>query len=81
MLGAFYDEDYAGDGLKVAEVIKRGPLDTKKASVKPGDVILAVDGKTIAAGQDYFPLMEGLAGRRVRLTVRVLIQARQNPLR
>lgn len=70
VLGAFYDEDYAGDGLKVAEVIKRGPLDTKKASVKPGDVILAVDGKTIAAGQDYFPLMEGLAGRRVRLTVR-----------
>lgn len=69
-LGAFFDPDYDGDGLKVLEVIKRGPLSLKSASVKPGDVILAVNGKEIKAGQDYFPLLDGTAGRRTRLTVK-----------
>lgn len=68
-LGAFYDPEYTGDGLKVAEVIKRGPLDPKKVGVKAGDIILAIDGQTIEAGKDYFPLLEGKAGKKVRLTV------------
>lgn len=69
-LGAFYDENYAGDGLKVVEVIKRGPLDAKSANIKPGDIILAINGKEIKAGQDYFPLLDGKAGKRTRLTVK-----------
>ena len=69
-LGAFYDETYTGDGLKIAEVIKRGPLDAKSADIKPGDIILAINGKEIKAGQDYFPLLDGKAGKRTRLTVK-----------
>ena len=69
-LGAFYDAAYKGDGLKVSEVINRGPLATKSASVKPGDIILAIDGKEIKAGEDYFPLLDNKAGKRVRLTVK-----------
>lgn len=69
-LGAFFDPAYTGDGLKVSEVINRGPLSTKKAGVKPGDIILAIDGKEIKAGADYFPLLNGRAGKRTRLTVK-----------
>lgn len=69
-LGAFYDPAYKGDGLKVTEVINRGPLSTKNASVKPGDIILAIDGNEIKAGEDYFPLLEAKAGKRTRLTVK-----------
>ena len=69
-LGAFYDANFDGDGLRVTEVLKRGPLDSKNASVKPGDIILAVNGKEIKAGEDYFPLLDGLAGKRTRLTVK-----------
>ncbi|MDE7111140.1 MAG: PDZ domain-containing protein [Muribaculaceae bacterium] len=70
VLGAFYDEAYAGDGLKILEVIKRGPLDVKNADICPGDIILAIEGKEIKAGQDYFPLLDGRAGKRTRLTVK-----------
>lgn len=69
-LGAFYDPDHKGDGLKIAEVVNRGPLSTKTASVKPGDIILAIDGNEIKAGEDYFPLLEAKAYKRVRLTVK-----------
>lgn len=69
-LGAFFDPTFDGDGLKISEVIKRGPLDKKSTSIKPGDIILAINGNEIKAGEDYFPLLDGLAGKRTRLTVK-----------
>lgn len=68
-LGAYFDPAYDGDGLKVSEVLRRGPLDTKAANVKPGDIIKAIDGQPISAGTDYYPLLEGKSGKKVRLTV------------
>ncbi|MCM1369522.1 MAG: S41 family peptidase [Candidatus Amulumruptor caecigallinarius] len=68
-LAAFFDNDYKGDGLKVSEVIGGSPLSSKKADVKPGDIITAIDGKAIKAGQDYFPLFAGKAGRNTILTI------------
>lgn len=69
VLGAFFDESYDGDGLLVKEVLKRGPLDSKSAGVAAGDRIMAIDGDSIKAGKDYFPLLEGKAGKKVRLTI------------
>lgn len=68
-LGVFYDESYTGDGLKIKEIIAQSPLTKKKTDVVPGCIIEKVDGVTIAAGADYFPLFEGKAGRKVVLTV------------
>lgn len=68
-LGSFFDLNYNGNGLKIAEILRRGPLDTKKADVKPGDIIMAIDGQPIQAGTDYFPLLEGKADKKVRLTI------------
>lgn len=69
-LGAFYDQNYDGDGLKVSEVINRGPLSDKKANVQVGDIIMAIDGEQILANADYYPLLEGKSGKPVRLTVK-----------
>lgn len=69
-LGAYFDPEYTGEGLRVTEVIARGPLSSKKADVKPGDIITSIDGQTIAAGADYNPLLEGKNGKRVRLGVK-----------
>lgn len=68
-LGAFYDESYDGDGLKVEEVIARGPLSTKSAGIKSGDIILSIDGEKITTGKDYYPMLEGKSGRKVKLEV------------
>lgn len=69
-LGAYFDETYDGDGLKVEEVIARGPLSTKSASVKPGEIILAIDGEYIAPLQDINPMLDGKSGKKVRLSVK-----------
>lgn len=69
-LGAFFDQDFDGDGLKVTEVVGGSPLGSKKAGVKAGDVIMAIDGEKILAGKDYYPLLEGKAGRNTRLEIR-----------
>jgi tricorn protease len=42
-LGLLFDERYAGPGLKVAEVIKRGPADKRGIALKPGDIIRTID--------------------------------------
>ncbi len=69
-LGAFFDADYDGDGLRITEVIARSPLALKSDKVKPGDIITSIDGKPFEAGKDYFPLLAGKAGKRVRINVR-----------
>lgn len=69
-LGAYFDEDYTGEGLKVAEVFPRGPLAMKSANVNPGDIILSIDGIAIDEDADYFPMLEGKGGKKVRLEVR-----------
>lgn len=69
-LGAWFDPDYEGDGLRIERILPRGPLSAAKARLAPGDIILAVDGRRIEAGRDYFPLLDGKAGRPTRLTVR-----------
>lgn len=68
-LGAFLDEDYDGDGLKIKEIIKKGPLDFIGSKVKQGDIVTKINGKAIEKGKDYFPLLEGLAGKPTLLTL------------
>lgn len=69
-LGAYFDENYTGDGLLVNEVIPRGPLSTKSANVNPGDIIVSIDGENILAGQDYNYMLEGKSGKKTRLGVK-----------
>ena len=69
-LGVFFDPQYQGDGLKIQEIIKRGPFDVKNTGVKAGSIIESIDGEEIKAGMDYFPLLDGKVGKNVRLGVR-----------
>ena len=68
-LGLFLDDTYQGDGLRVEEVIKRGPFDVKKTGVTPGCIIEAIDGNSIAAGKDYNWMLDGKAGKPIHVTV------------
>lgn len=68
-LGCFYDTDYKGDGLKIKEIMAGSPLALKKKNVTAGCIIEKIDGQPIKAGEDYFPLLAGKAGRYTRLTL------------
>ncbi|WP_320051948.1 S41 family peptidase [uncultured Acetobacteroides sp.] len=62
-LGLIYNDSYSGDGLMVAEVIKKGPFENGKTKVAPGIVITAIDADTIKAGADYYPMLNRKAGK------------------
>lgn len=68
-LGFTPDDDYDGPGVRVEEVLPRGPLDREGRRVKPGEVILAIDGRAIAPRENYYPLLDHKAGEEVDLRV------------
>ncbi|MDE5784234.1 MAG: peptidase S41 [Prevotella sp.] len=68
-LGLFFDPDYDGDGLRVLEVIKRGPFAVRNTGVTPGCIIEQIDGHSIKAGEDYNWMLDGKADKPVRVTV------------
>ena len=46
-LGLVFDDKLPGPGLKVAEILKRGPADKRGLKLKAGDVILSIDKMAI----------------------------------
>ena len=68
-LGVFIDPRYDGDGLRIEEVIKRGPFAQRNTGVKAGDIIEQINGQTIKRGEDYNYMLDGKAGQRTHVTV------------
>jgi tricorn protease len=68
-LGLLFDPAYHGPGLKIAEILKRGPADRRGLVLKPGDVILAIDRKPITDQIDLAQLLNDKIGEMVALEV------------
>ncbi|HZT81854.1 MAG TPA: S41 family peptidase, partial [Gemmataceae bacterium] len=68
-LGLLFDPAYRGPGLKVAEVLKRGPADKRGINLKAGDVILAIDGNELSAHPSLSKLLNDKAKETVTLSV------------
>ena len=68
-LGAFFDRDYQGNGLRIQEVIEKGPLITASATIQAGMIIEKINGITIDPGMDISPLLNHLAGQPHLLTI------------
>lgn len=67
-LGLFYDYNYTGKGLRVAEVIENGPLDKAASKVKPGTVIEKIDGQE-PDSVDFYQLLNRKADKLTLLSV------------
>ena len=63
-LGLLYDVNYAGPGLKVAEVIAQGPFATAKSKVAPGMIVKKINGTEITPEADASVLLTDLRGKR-----------------
>jgi tricorn protease len=68
-LGAFYDQSYRGDGMKIEEVIKEGPLDKAGLNIKPGMIIESIDGENITANRDLAQFLNRKAGRNTLVVI------------
>jgi tricorn protease len=68
-LGLIFDETYHGKGLKIAEVLKRGPADRRGLNLKPGDYIMAVDGTELTESVELSKLLNDKADEAVTVQV------------
>ena len=62
-LGIFIDYKHKGNGIKIAEIIKGGPLDKNSLKVKKGMVIEQIDGIKIGKDVDYAKFLNRKAGK------------------
>ena len=69
-LGAFYDNAHEGDGLKIKEIIKGGALHLQHPEIKAGDIITAINGEEIVAGQDWSHMLKNKGGNKIVITVK-----------
>lgn len=68
-LGIFMDYEYKGDGIRITEVIKGGPLDKAQLDVKPGMIIKSIDGEVVAANRDIASYLNHKADKFVLIEV------------
>jgi tricorn protease len=69
VLGAFFDSNDQGTGLKIQEVIEKGPLVTASARIQAGMIIEKINGITIDPGMDYIPLLNHRVGQPTLLSI------------
>jgi tricorn protease len=69
-LGVLYDYEYDGDGLKIAEVLPNGVLNLADPEIKAGDIILAINGQEIKAGESWFKLLQNTVGKKTALKIK-----------
>lgn len=62
-LGILMDYDHKGNGIRIAEVLKGGPLDKAKFNVKAGMIIEKIDGELITPDRDVASYLNRKAGK------------------
>jgi len=62
-LGLLFDEKYNGSGLRIAEVIAKGPLVLSSSTAKAGTILEKIDGVPINASESYFQQLNRKAGK------------------
>jgi tricorn protease len=69
VLGAFFDPGYKGTGLRIEDIIEKGPLVTASAPIQAGMIIEKINGITIEPGLDFSPLLNHRAGQPTLLSI------------
>ncbi len=70
-LGVIYDNDYSGEGLRIAEVLPGGVLSNTDSAIKAGDLITAIEGQPVKAGEAWMEKLYERAGKKTVLTMKV----------
>lgn len=68
-LGVLFDLNYNGKGLRITEILQKGPFDKASSAVKAGMIIEKIDGTVIEPDMDYLPLLNHKAGKKMLVSV------------
>ena len=69
-LGILADTQYKGDGVRIAEVLPGGVLSNTDADIQAGDVITAIEGHEIKAGDPWMELLYERVDKKTAVTIR-----------
>ena len=67
-LGLLFDNNYAGEGARVREVLKQSPLNAQNKTITAGMILSAIDGTKLDATTNRHALLKNKADERTRLT-------------
>jgi tricorn protease len=68
-LGAFFDYDFQGTGLKIAEVVEGGSFDKSSSKIKAGQIIEKIDGCALTDSIDFYQLLNRKAEKPTLLSL------------
>ena len=68
-LGLLFDNAYQGPGLRIAEILRGGPADRRGLALRPGDILLKLDGKELGPKQNLAQLLNDRAGESLNAVV------------
>lgn len=68
-LGLLYDWTYTGKGLRVDEVVAKGPLAHANSKVRRGTIVEKINGNEITPENDYTQLLNGQTGKKTLLSL------------
>ena len=68
-LGVLYDTRYSGDGLRIAEVLPGGTLANMDSEIKAGDIITAIEGHVLKAGENALQYLYERGGKKTILQI------------
>lgn len=69
-LGLLFDWQFEGkEGLRIAEVVEKGPFDHANSKVKAGHIIEKIDGEPITATMDYAALLNKKAKKKTLVSI------------
>jgi tricorn protease len=69
-LGVRFEPDVAGPGLKIRDVLPRGPADQKKSRLRKGEIILKIEETAVDPHMDLTRVLNGALPRDLRLRVK-----------
>lgn len=67
--GFTYDYTYEGPGIKVASALPNSPASFPKTQIKPGEYVLAINGKDVTTSETLYQQINNLGGREFEFLV------------
>ena len=68
-LGLLFDWEYRGKGMRIAEVIEKGPFDHSRTKVKEGCIIEKINVQEISQENDITVLLNNKAGKKTLISL------------
>lgn len=69
-LGLIYDMTFEGPGLKVSEIVAKGPFDRASSEMKTGAVITKINGKELTKDKDPLTELNRLGNKKTLISFR-----------